>query len=80
MFDYKEKFYSCSALAQRYKVTRNTVYKWFKRGMLGGYYVGAKLRIPESAVAEFERGIGRQPLFNTTIITPKEGKENVERQ
>ena len=49
----EEKYYTPDEIARMFKVTRNAVYNWYRRGQLEGIHVGRALRISEKALQTF---------------------------
>jgi len=51
----EERYYTIDQVAERFGVTRATVYNWMKGGQLRYVLVGSHRRITETAVREFVR-------------------------
>jgi len=64
------KYYTVPEVAQLFKVTRATVYKWMSGGAgerrLGFVVIGGDRRVPESALRAFIQVDGTQPNRNPT--------------
>lgn len=58
----EEKYYTPDEIARMFKVTRNAVYNWYRRGQLGGIHIGRTLRISEAALQAFIQQ-GRKPII-----------------
>lgn len=48
-----EEFFTPEEVADRFKVTRRTIYRWIKEGRLQSVKVGDLVRITKSALEEF---------------------------
>ena len=48
-----EKYYTVNEIAERFGVTRTTVYDWMNRGLLEWVMVGPRRRVTETAVQHF---------------------------
>lgn len=59
-----DEYYKVTEVAERFKVTRQAVYKWINEGQLRAVRVGTATRIRSDDLAAFERPIDpqREPL------------------
>jgi len=48
--DMPESLYSTSAVARLFEISRVTIYRWAKTGIVKAYKVGKHLKIPASEV------------------------------
>jgi excisionase family DNA binding protein len=52
-----EQYYTVREVAERFKVSRQSVYDWIREGRLRAVKLGNRTRIPESALEEFVRRV-----------------------
>ena len=52
-----EQYYTVREVAERFKVSRQSVYDWISEGRLRAVKIGNRTRIPESALEEFVRRV-----------------------
>jgi len=52
-----EQYYTVREVAERFKVSRQSVYDWISEGRLRAVKIGNRTRIPESALEEFVQQI-----------------------
>ncbi len=50
-----EQFYTCEEVAVMYKVTKKTVWKWVREGILGSVKIGRNYRIRKEDLVEFDK-------------------------
>lgn len=51
-----EKMYTAAQVAERYGVSKRTVWEWIRLGKLRAFTVGGRCyRVPTDALADFER-------------------------
>jgi excisionase family DNA binding protein len=52
-----EQYYTVREIAERFKVSRQSVYDWIAEGRLRAVKIGNRTRIPESALEAFVQPI-----------------------
>lgn len=48
-----ETYFTVEEVAERFKVSHMTVYRWIKAGELDAYKIGGEFRITEAAIERF---------------------------
>lgn len=52
-----ETYFTVREIAEKFRVSRQAIYDWIEAGQLKAVRVGRRVRIPESALADFARPI-----------------------
>jgi excisionase family DNA binding protein len=52
-----EQYFTVKEVAERFKVSRQSVYDWISEGRLRAVKIGQRTRIPESALEAFVRPV-----------------------
>ncbi len=50
-----ERLYNCDEVAERYKVKKNTVWDWIRKGILPAIRIGKMYRITQKDLDEFDK-------------------------
>ncbi len=54
----EDKYFTPEEIAEKYKVSKATVYNWIQKGKLKAIRLGKSVRIPESALNDFIQKTG----------------------